>query len=60
MRATKEEFPNPVLASGRDDYIDSCFFYTSIDEAGIVIDHECISIPIKYSLNCNGIQHLIQ
>ena len=26
MRATKEEFPNPVLASGRDDYIDSCFF----------------------------------
>lgn len=25
MRAVKEEFPNPVLVSGRDDYIESCF-----------------------------------
>lgn len=60
MRATKEEFPNPVLASGRDDYIDSCYFYTSIDENSIVIDHEYISVPMKYTLNCKGIQNLIE
>lgn len=59
MRATKEEFPNPVLASGRDDYIDTCYFYTTINENGIVIDHENISVPMGYSLKCDGIQRLI-
>ena len=32
MKAIKEEFPNPVLATGRDDYIDACRFNTSFEE----------------------------
>ena len=32
MRAIKNEFPNPVLALDRDDYIEGCFFYTTFND----------------------------
>ena len=38
MKAIKDEFPNPVLAAGRDDYIDSCSFRTVFDENEIIVD----------------------
>ena len=59
MKAIKDEFPNPVLAAGRDDYIDSCSFRTVFDENEIIVDSENIVIPTKYSLVCNGLQALI-
>ncbi len=60
MKAIKEEFPNPVLASGRDDYIDSCRFYTSFEERDIVVDSDNIMIPIKYLLESEGLNELIE
>lgn len=59
MKAIKEEFPNPVLAEGRDDYIGSCSFRTLFDENEITVDTENIVIPLKYSLVCNGLQSLV-
>lgn len=35
MKSVKNEFPNPVLAVGRDDYIESCRFYTTFNEEEI-------------------------
>ena len=59
MKAIKDEFPNPVLATGRDDYIESCSFRTVFDENEITIDTENIVIPIKYLLICKGLQNLV-
>lgn len=60
MKAIKDEFPNPVLATGRDDYIESCRFYTTFDENEIEVGSENIVIPIKYVLECNGLQKLVE
>ena len=60
MKAIKEEFPNPVLAAGRDDYIDACRFNTSFEEGEIVVDSDNISIPINYQLECQGLSSLIK
>lgn len=59
MKSIKQEFPNPVLAADNNDYIDSCYFYTTFEESDIVVDSDNIVIPIKYSLSCNGIQKLV-
>lgn len=59
MKAIKDEFPNPVLAAGRDDYIDGCSFRTSFNENEITVDAENIVISTKYSLVCKGLQTLI-
>jgi len=60
VKAIKEEFPNPVLAAGRDDYIESCHFYTAFDENTIEVDENNITIPIKYSLECKGLEALTE
>lgn len=59
MKATKNEFPNPVLAAGRDDYISTCSFFTSFDSSDIQVTNDYIIIPISYELNCIGLQKLI-
>ncbi len=59
MKAIKEEFPNPVLANGRDDYVEECTFQTEFEEANIIVTSDYIRIPIKYNLKCEGIQKLI-
>lgn len=59
MRIVKNEFPNPVLALGRDDYIETCQFKTTFEEKDITVDDENITIPISYVLECNGINQLI-
>lgn len=59
MKAVKNEFPNPVLATGRDDYIEKCRFQTNFEEDKIIVDNENIVIPIKYTLICDGLQRLI-
>lgn len=59
MKAIKNEFPNPVLAIGRDDYVESCRFYTSFNESDITVTTDNIEIPVFYTLNCDGLQKLI-
>ena len=60
MKSVKNEFPNPVLATGRDDYIESCRFYTTFREEDIVVDVENIVFPINYVLDCNGLSEMVQ
>ena len=60
MKSVKSEFPNPVLATGRDDYIESCRFYTAFEDTDITVDAENILIPIKYVLECNGLSGMIK
>lgn len=60
MKSVKNEFPNPVLAAGRDDYIDSCRFYTTFNENDIIVDTENIVFSMKYVLECNGLSSMIQ
>ena len=50
MRAIKDEFPNPVLAAGRDDYIEKCSFNTVFNDSDINVDSDNINIRIKYEL----------
>ena len=59
MKSVKTEFPNPVLASGRDDYIDSCSFSTFFNTTEITVNGRDIVIPLTYSLVCKGLQLLI-
>lgn len=59
MKAQKTEFPNPVLADGRDDYIESCYFNIAFDEGNISVGKANITFPIKYDLRCNGLQSLV-
>lgn len=60
MKSVKNEFPNPVLALGRDDYIESCRFYTTIEDNNISVDSDSIVIPVKYVLECNGLSQMIK
>lgn len=60
MKTIKTEFPNPVLAAGRDDYIKSCNFYTKFNEHDISVDDDNITITVEYTLKCNGLQKLIE
>lgn len=59
MKSIKNEFPNPVLAAGRDDYTESCRFYTTFREEEIEVDSENIVIPVKYVLDCKGLSKKI-
>lgn len=59
MKSVKIEFPNPMLAAGRDDYIGSCMFHTVFSEEDIAVTADDIVVPIKYTLVCDGIQKLI-
>lgn len=60
MKSVKEEFPNPVLAYGRDDYNENCSFCTFFDEEKISEDDKNFNIPITYSLECKGLTDLIK
>lgn len=60
MKSVKNEFPNPVLSNGRDDYIAECYFNTLFNENEIRVTDENIEIPISYTLNCKGLNKLIE
>lgn len=59
MKSVKNEFPNPVLAEGRDDYISSCRFATFFDADKVIVTDENIEIPINYILECKGLEELV-
>lgn len=60
MKSEKYEFPNPVLALVRDDYIESCKFYSEFDKDKIAVDNDNIIFQIKYVLACKGISDLVR
>ncbi len=60
MKSVMNEFPNPVLSVGRDDYIESCIFGTVFEEDNITVTTDDIVIPIKYLLVCDGLQQFIE
>lgn len=59
MKAVKYEFPNPVLAANRDDYIATCKFITFVHENKIAVEDDNIKVPVSYELVCDGIQKLL-
>lgn len=59
MKSIKNEFPNPVLAAGRDDYIESCYFYSAFEDGDVSVGKENITITIQYALKCNGLEKMI-
>lgn len=59
MKSFGIEFPNPVLAADRDDYKEDCGFSISLID-NMSVDNENITINIEYSMQCNGIQSLIE
>lgn len=60
MKSVKNEFPNPVLALGRDDYIDSCQFFTAFESENVRVTADNIVIPIAYTLICKGLKNLVE
>ena len=60
MRSTKNEFPNPLLAEGRDDYRAGCEFKTNLDQSTIKITRDSIVVPISYVLQCQGLERLLE
>lgn len=60
MRLTKNEFPNPLLAEGRDDYRAGCEFKTNLDKSTIKITRDSIIVPISYVLQCQGLERLLE
>lgn len=60
MKSVKDEFPNPVLAVGRDDYNEDCSFGTFFSEDEITVDTEKINIPIQYLLECESLESFIK
>ena len=60
MNFINSDFPNPVLAAGRDDYIEGCKFNIIMDMSEISVSSENINIPVKYLLVCRGLKKLIE
>lgn len=54
------EFPNPVLSSERDDYVEGCKFDILFEETDIKVTDEYIEIPTRCELLCEGLTKYIQ
>jgi hypothetical protein len=57
MPSTKREFPHPLLAANRDDYIDCNF---SIAEGNHTTDDKEFVFSFGYELNCPGLEAYLQ
>lgn len=61
MRNSKINFPHPLLNEHTNDYIDDCSFeLNEIAIEDISENGSQFSIPVTYSLACNGIEKLIE
>lgn len=58
MKNSKIEFPNPVLSSDRNDYI-NCRFGTIFQIESIIITVDNIIIPISYELTSKSLASLV-
>lgn len=54
------DYPNPVLSSDRDDYIEGCYFDVFFDEEKIFVDDDYINIPAQYELKSKGLLEYIK
>lgn len=54
------DYPNPVLSTDRDDYMEGCIFDASFDESRITVDEEFINIPASYELVSDGLTECIK
>lgn len=54
------DYPNPVLSSDRDDYIENCKFDVSFEESEIKVTDEFIQIEATLDLCCEGLKDLIK
>ena len=58
MNRTNINYPHPVLSSLNEDYIDSSFDISIVDDA-IDEDENKATIKVNYDLNCPGLQEMI-
>lgn len=56
IQISKREFPNPVLAPGRDDYSNDSSYSFSVEADKITVDQENINIPVFFELSCPSIE----
>lgn len=54
------DYPNPVLSSDRDDYIEDCKFDVSFEDSEIEVTDEFIQIRAICDLRCEGLKNLIK
>lgn len=59
IQINKREFPNPVLASGRDDYSENCLYSFIVDSDSIVVSQDYIEIPVSFELICDSFEKLL-
>lgn len=57
--STMIDYPNPVLSTDRDDYIESCKFDVTFNESDIQITEDFIQIPAKVELISTSLSNLI-
>ncbi|MBQ0098301.1 MAG: hypothetical protein KBS62_05145 [Oscillospiraceae bacterium] len=57
MNKTNINYPHPVLSSANEDYIQSSFDISLVDEPSI--EENNVVINVAYSLLCDGLQYLI-
>lgn len=60
MKLINGEFPNPVLAAGRDDYIQGCNFVTALAQDKILTNANNITLPMSYTLQCGDLEKLVK
>jgi hypothetical protein len=53
------DYPNPVLSTDRDDYVESCKFDVTFNESDIQITEDFIQIPAKVELISTSLSSLI-
>ncbi len=57
--STMIDYPNPVLSTDRDDYVESCKFDVTFNESDIQITEDFIQIPAKVELISTSLSSLI-
>lgn len=58
-RNISNDFPNPVLCKGGDDYIEGCSFDSEVNEDAVTVDGDHIVVPVSYSLSCPVLESLV-
>ena len=59
IQISRKEYPNPVLANGRDDYQEQYNYSFLINMDEVLVSKENIEIPVSYELNCPSLEQMI-
>ena len=60
IQISRKEYPNPVLANGRDDFQEQYSYSFLINMDDVSVSKEYIEIPVSYELNCPSIEEMIK